>query len=822
MRVIRYLLALLPIAIISITTALSAPVGICLFAYGPSAPADKIECFEFVKAEKMIDGYRFFQEPSGSVVVTAYRYRSTLPYVNGLSPGNPEFDRVLALYEKTAKSSPLTRQFLDSRIQAMRGQADIYSKEQGRLASLSVLDMGGKSYMSPRFKRIEEGKLVLSHENGSEKIDIDLISDAELKSLIKIDPGAQKIKVFTVSGKRLWNPEYQGISEGAIRIKHEKGDLMIDLDTVQDRTIEEIFRINPRVRENKIVTIAKHKLWNAKFAGVYNQEVRIKHEKGTLSLVIQSLSDIDFEKIHQLDSKFSKTKQQPSFSGSLAGEERDFEIAPGMMLTMCWIPAGEFLMGSPNGELDRFDNETQHRVIISKGYWLAKTETTQAQWQAVMGSNPSKFKGSNLPIESVSWDAIAGPGGFFNRLNDHAGSGARFQLPSEAQWEYAARAGTSGEPVDLNSVAWYEMNSGGTSHPVGKKKANDWGLYDMQGNVEEWCSDGYGQYSIGEVSDPIGSVSDSFRMVRGGSWGHVAKSCRFAFRLCNGFLTSFADDSFGFRIACSSVPPVTTGDEKKNIKPVQPGIPSGSRTGEERDFEIAPSVVLTMCWIPAGEFLMGDNQEVRHTKHHVIISNGYWLAKTETTQAQWQAVMGYNNSKFKGENLPVESVSWNDIAGPSGFLKRINVRAKDGEFFYLPSEAQWEYAALAGAPGEPADLNSLAWYEMNSGGTSHPVGKKKANDWGLYDMQGNVWEWCSDWEGDYPVCAVTDPKGPAFGTDKVVRGGSYDFNAYNCRIVNRYWWPTSFPPSANSLFGFRVACSAVSDRGASRNNGSER
>lgn len=241
----------------------------------------------------MIDGYRLFQEPSGSVVVTAYRYRSILTYVNGLTPGNPEFDRVLALYEKTAKDSPSTRGYLNPKILAMRGQADIYSKEQGRLASLSVLDIGGKSYLSPRFKKIEEGKLVLSHENGSEKIDIDLISDAELKSLIKIDPGAQIIKVFNVSGKRLWNPEYKGISEGAIRIKHEKGDLMLDLDTVQDRTIEEIFRINPRVKENKIVTLAEHKLWNPHYEGFIKGAVSIKHEKGVVRLNIETIDEKD-------------------------------------------------------------------------------------------------------------------------------------------------------------------------------------------------------------------------------------------------------------------------------------------------------------------------------------------------------------------------------------------------------------------------------------------------------------------------------------------------------------------------------------------------
>jgi formylglycine-generating enzyme required for sulfatase activity len=177
-----------------------------------------------------------------------------------------------------------------------------------------------------------------------------------------------------------------------------------------------------------------------------------------------------------------------------AGDEREFEIAPGVKIVMCWIPPGDFLMGSPEDEVGHRDNETQHRVKITQGFWLAKTPTTQRQWSAVMGNNPSHFKGGDLPVEQVSWSDICGgesrAGGFLGKLNQFASAGGKFDLPTEAQWEYACRAGTTGPYAgDLDEVAWYHANSRLRTHPVGLKKSNDWGLNDMHGNVCEWCAD---------------------------------------------------------------------------------------------------------------------------------------------------------------------------------------------------------------------------------------------------------------------------------------------------------------------------------------------
>lgn len=236
-----------------------------------------------------------------------------------------------------------------------------------------------------------------------------------------------------------------------------------------------------------------------------------------------------------------------------AGEVREFEIKPGVKFKMCWIPAGEFTMGS-----EVVMDATPHAVKITQGFWLGQTEVTQGQWEAVMGNNPSYFKGDKkLPVDSVSWNDICGneerTGGFLGKLNDLQPTGGRFDLPTEAQWEYACRAGKSGDSGDLDSIAWNTGNSSGKTHPVGQKKANAWGLQDMMGNVWEWCVDWKVDYTKGAAVDPIGPSSGSNRVSRGGSWVSNVDYCRVAFRYSayNGSGTSY---DFGFRVARSSAP----------------------------------------------------------------------------------------------------------------------------------------------------------------------------------------------------------------------------------------------------------------------------
>ena len=209
------------------------------------------------------------------------------------------------------------------------------------------------------------------------------------------------------------------------------------------------------------------------------------------------------------------------------------------------IPAGEFMMGSTSDEAFDYFEQPVTRVRISRGFWLGKYEVTQGQWQAVMGSNPSFFDecGPDCPVGNVSWEDAQE---FIRRLNAAVGE-QRYRLPTEAEWEYAARAGTSGDRYgNLDAIAWYGDNSGDRPHPVGRKAPNAWGLYDMLGNVNEWMQDWFGPYPGGAVTDPRGSGSGSKRVARGGSWFSSARGCRASYRY--NYSPGYRGSILGFRL----------------------------------------------------------------------------------------------------------------------------------------------------------------------------------------------------------------------------------------------------------------------------------
>ena len=212
-----------------------------------------------------------------------------------------------------------------------------------------------------------------------------------------------------------------------------------------------------------------------------------------------------------------------------------------------WIPAGRFLMGSPEDEEGRDADELQHEVRISEGFWMGRYEVTQGEWEAVTGANPSFFKdcGPSCPVDRVSWFDMDE---FIKRLNGReSGKGYRYRPPTEAEWEYAARAGTTGaRHGEVGSIAWHQDNSGLETHPVGRKRANAWGLHDMLGNVWEWTGDWYGRYPSGSVTDPQGPSTGSGRVHRGGSWGSGAERVRSANR--GGGSPGTRGRNFGFRL----------------------------------------------------------------------------------------------------------------------------------------------------------------------------------------------------------------------------------------------------------------------------------
>ena len=234
---------------------------------------------------------------------------------------------------------------------------------------------------------------------------------------------------------------------------------------------------------------------------------------------------------------------------------------------MVFIPPGTFRMGSPNSEEDRdlvdplIGEGPQTAVTISKGFWMGKYEVTQGEYLAVIGSNPSGFKGDlHRPVESVSWFNATNYCGKLTLRERAAGriaTNSVYRLPTEAEWEYACRAWTStrfsyGDDTgyaDLPNYAWYGDNSDSTTHPVGQKLPNPWGLYDMQGNVVEWCQDWFAPYPGGIALDPQGPATGSRRVARGGLWLRPGSYCRSAWR--NGAPPSVMLDGAGFRVVLS-------------------------------------------------------------------------------------------------------------------------------------------------------------------------------------------------------------------------------------------------------------------------------
>ncbi|GAB0057930.1 Hercynine oxygenase [Candidatus Magnetaquicoccaceae bacterium FCR-1] len=512
---------------------------------------------------------------------------------------------------------------------------------------------------------------------------------------------------------------------------------------------------------------------------------------------------------------------------------------------MRWIPPGRFLMGSPKDEAGRSANEgPQHEVTLQKGFWMFDTPCTQALWQEVMGGNPSKFKSPDRPVERVSFNDIK----IFLKQIEKRRSGLGLVLPSEAQWEYACRAGSSmaiyfednnyiedSHPAALDAIAWLRANSdqnfdlkssdiddprpnpdswlqeddwlrefesevqhwmdglrSGT-HRVKQKEPNSWGLYDMLGNVHETCQDvWYDSYdeapTDGSAWEGKHAGSHNIRgcPARGGSWEDASEYVRSASRYWSSAGNSC--ENLGFR--CVLLEPDSYGaimiDRTRHplIDGSSPRWASGwgqDSFGVFAEFTIG-KVTQRMRWIPPGCFMMGSPEDEpgrfsdEGPQHEVTLHSGFWLADTPCTQELWEVVMGTNPSQFKSPKRPVEQVTFGKV---QTFLQKIKFM-RPGLILTLPSEAQWEYACRADSTtaiytgkleirGEnnAPDLDLIAWYGGNSGkdfnlsegadisdlkekqypnpkAGTHEVRMKKPNNWGLYDMLGNVSEWCLD------------------------------------------------------------------------------
>ncbi len=229
---------------------------------------------------------------------------------------------------------------------------------------------------------------------------------------------------------------------------------------------------------------------------------------------------------------------------------------------------------------------------------------------------------------------------------------------------------------------------------------------------------------------------------------------------------------------------------------VKVGTPGGDRHEDITFFQNPAGI--EFVWVPSGEYMRGEPGK----QHLVRLSDGFFMSKTPVTQAQYEKVMGENPSRFEAPDWPVESVSWEDAVA---FAEKLS--KSDGVVYRLPTDGEWEYAARAGSDTEfyfgddAGKLSDYGWYRDNSRGESNAVGLKKPNAWGLYDIHGNVWEWCSDWHGEHPSDAVTDPQGPRTGRHRVLRGGSWRNRAGDCGSANRLG---SAPDISYNHYGFRI------------------
>ncbi len=479
--------------------------------------------------------------------------------------------------------------------------------------------------------------------------------------------------------------------------------------------------------------------------------------------------------------------------------QKTIKIDENLQFQVQWISPGSFLMGTPNSEARRDKDEGPMRMVeISNGFYMGIYEVTQKQFETVMGYNPSAFQQDGLAesrsVESLSWLESKE---FIRRLNLHRVG--HFRLPTEAEWEYACRAGTTSsyywgeisENWEAYKHGWINSRSHATTHPVGAKPPNPWGLHDMAGNVWEWCEDWYGPYSDEQQTNPTGPKEGKQKVFRGGSFYDFAPSARSGNRHRHTIDKRYT--AIGFRVVW-----------EEEIRPAD----------TRKVFKLGGNLSLELQYIPAGKFNMGSHESESGRQndegpiHQVTVSKSYYIGRFEITQAQWEKVMGYNPSAFQrkaeASALPVERVTWFEAVE---FANKLTALLPG--HFRLPTEAEWEYACRAGSStrypwGSGSALSEIeryGWFNSRAEAMPHPVGRKLPNDWGLFDMHGNVWEWCLDGPRDYEPIATEDPKGSTDGDYRVIRGGSWFNEPEALRSANRHRHP---PDSRQTNNGFRV------------------
>lgn len=506
-------------------------------------------------------------------------------------------------------------------------------------------------------------------------------------------------------------------------------------------------------------------------------------------------------------------------------------------LQFIWIPPGSFMMGIDNPDLIRYQTGgfryPEREVDIKYGYYLGKYEITQYQF-LLFGLNPSKFHPSNLPAQ-ITWQEAQL---FCDWLTANT-PGWKFRLPSEAEWVRACRADTTtrrywGEDSDNLLLCMYENvadNSLGirydySSHrnedlsspppfnecndgfegvaPVGSFLPNPFGLYDMLGNVREICEDDWHKNYFDLPTDGSAWIDFPRSNIRYSKGSDFDRNSQYVDVNHSHF--NWVYD--GARIVAERIDPSAPPTKTPTRRPTPTPTLSLKVFTVELPNLPDDAVPLQLVQIPSGTFIMGSIFGTYNELplHEVVLNNDFYLGKFEVTQSQWQAVMGNNPSYYTDSpNNPVKQVSWNDC---QRFIETINSLGLSEFTFRFPTEAEWEYACRAGTVGDyywgDEDINDYAWTEYNSNYKTHDVGLLLPNAFGLFDMSGNVFEWCQDWyEYEYySRSPLQEPPGPTLGTSRVLRGGFYGTGARGCRSTVRFYYD---PDGTNFNFGFRVA-----------------
>ena len=562
----------------------------------------------------------------------------------------------------------------------------------------------------------------------------------------------------------------------------------------------------------------------------------------------------------------------------------------GETFTMIFVEGGSFIMGCTPEQGNCYEGERPTHKVTLTDFYMGEFEVTQKFWHVIMGTNlreqwlaneMHKEGGGYIVTASKKIDGVVIPGQvlftadersktislygegenypiyfinyvdceqFCNRLNqllaDQLPEGYKFRIPTEAQWEYAARGGkmsrnyTFSGSNNIDEVAWYDTNSEEKTREVGKRIKNELGIYDMSGNVWEWCRDRYNAnyYSRSAFINPLGSEKGNEYVLRGGSWNQKDWSCRIATR--HKAEPIAYTNNYGFRLALEH--PSKLSNSGFSGHPGNILIPHIT-AGENITFT-ANDVGFDMIFVEGGTFVMGcDFEQNKHSTsvvfvcdsteapiHKVKLSN-YYLGKFEVTQKLWNAVMGTTiqqqrdlaNVNWKiyneGDLYPMYYVSYEECEKFCEQLnKTLHNQLPENYCFILPTEAQWEYAARGGSKNKnyifsgSHNINKVAWWEGNSEKGISEVGRKFSNDLGIYDMSGNVWEWCRDWfDPDYySYGSTTNPQGALFGTQRILRGGAWNNKEWHSRITTRFY---NEPRVRSANLGFRIALMPAKD-----------